>query len=160
MSYPDDSLFAYGETAGFVSHGASRDRAVAEARSGAFTKRARQILDLLESNPDGLTWRELGARLNLHHGQVSGALSNLHRREMVFMLHKQRDRCHPYVHVKFRDRYRILDRIDHPSTSTANVARRVEKELMDHLLSEATLTGADLKTRALLDQLRQLRGKR
>lgn len=160
MSYPDDSLFAYGNTAGFVSPGASRERAVEEARTGVFTKRARQILDLLERHPEGLTWKELGTALGLHHGQISGALSNLHRREMVFMVAKQRDKCHPYCHVKFRDRWGLLDRIDHPSTSAANVARRIEKELIEHLLTDARLTDVDLQTEYLVNRLKQMRGKR
>lgn len=160
MSYPDDSLFAYGNTAGFVSPGASRERAVEEARTGVFTRRARQILDLLEGHPEGMTWKELGSALHLHHGQISGALSNLHRREMVFMIAKQRDKCHPYCHVKFRDRFGFLERIDHPSTSAGNVARRVEKELIEHLLTDARLDNVDLHTFGLVARLKELRGKR
>jgi len=57
--------------------------------------------------------------MNLHHGQVSGALSNLHKSGHVFMLHAQRNRCHPYCHAKHRVNYPPAARIDEPTQTKA-----------------------------------------
>jgi len=45
----------------------------------------------------GLTWRELAGSAGLHHGQASGALSNLHRSGVVARLQMQRGGCGVYV---------------------------------------------------------------
>lgn len=127
----DGSLFAYGETAGFVNIPASRDRAVDEARSGAFSDRASKILSVLIDAPRGMTWRELGSILNLHHGQVSGALSNLHRSGLVFMLTSKRDRCHPYVHCSRRHLFADDERIDEPAQTRAGRRNQIVADLIE-----------------------------
>lgn len=131
----DDSLFAYGDTAGFVNMPASRSRAIEEASSGKFSARAILVLNRLADYPEGLTWRELGSMMNLHHGQVSGVLSNLHRKGMVFMLHQQRDRCHLYVHANHRNRFTPLERIDDPTRTQASIKRDLEKRILAGLAS-------------------------
>lgn len=45
----------------------------------------------------GITWKELGIALGLHHGQSSGALSNLHRSGLIVRLAERRQRCGVYV---------------------------------------------------------------
>ena len=111
-----------------------QDMAEREARDGTFTVRARRVLDALQSQPTGMTWRELGSRLGLHHGQISGALSNLHRTGHVFMLTAKRDRCHPYVHVAFRSQFVAEDRIDHPSQTKAGRQKEIEREILDLII--------------------------
>lgn len=130
----EESLFAYGETAGFVNAPASRERAAREAASGIFNARASLILEVLRKHPDGLTWKDLATMLSLHHGQVSGALSNLHRKGFVFMLHTKRERCHPYVHIDHIDRFFPLERIDEPSRTSASEKRELEQFILDELL--------------------------
>lgn len=111
----------YAGTSGFVNQPASKDRANREAATGISSERAKLVLRFLEiRNPDGMTWQELGHAMNLHHGQISGALSNLHKAGEVFMLRKQRNRCHPYVHAMYRDLYPAHQRIDAPVKTKTN----------------------------------------
>jgi hypothetical protein len=119
FSVGDDDALPYAGTAGFVSQPASAQRAQSEARSGEATARARAVLAHLEAHPLGLTWKELATLMNLHHGQVSGALSTLHKSGHVFMLHTQRNRCHPYCHAKHRVNYPPAARIDEPTQTKA-----------------------------------------
>jgi hypothetical protein len=53
--------------------------------------------ELVEAGRRGLTWRELSAILGMHHGQASGALSNLHRTGGAVRLAEARERCGVYV---------------------------------------------------------------
>ena len=119
FSIGDDDALPYAGTAGFVSQPASAQRAQSEARSGEATARARAVLAHLEAHPTGLTWKELATLMNLHHGQVSGALSTLHKSGHVFMLQTQRNRCHPYCHAKHRVNYPPAARIDEPAQTKA-----------------------------------------
>lgn len=129
FSITDEELLPYAGTAGFVSQPASAQRAQREASTGEATARARAVLAHLEANPDGLTWKQLGTLMNLHHGQISGALSNLHKAGAVFMLNKQRDRCHPYCHAKWRINYTAEERIDEPVKTKGN-QRKDDLELL------------------------------
>lgn len=140
MTDDDLPLIAYGRTAGFVNQPASRDRAEKEAASGVASQRAMLVLRHLQTAPDGMTWRELGSALNLHHGQISGALSNLHKSGLVFMLRKQRNRCHPYVHADKRDQFSVEDRIDEP-VQTRNTQRRQQLEELLLLINTAIING-------------------
>lgn len=119
FSISDDDALPYAGTAGFVSQPASAQRAQSEARTGEATARARAVLSVLEAHPTGLTWKELATLMNLHHGQISGALSTLHKSGHVFMLQKQRNRCHPYCHAKHRVNYPSTARIDEPAQTKA-----------------------------------------
>jgi len=139
FSVGDDDALPYAGTAGFVSQPASAQRAQSEARSGEATARARAVLSLLEAHPEGLTWKELATLMNLHHGQVSGALSNLHKSGHVFMLHTQRNRCHPYCHAKHRVNYPPTARIDEPAQTKAGK----RKDDLERLL-QAVITGIDM----------------
>lgn len=85
-----------------VDRPASRDRAQRETLSGQFGQRLEYVLRLVEqSSHHGLTWREVADLTGLHHGQVSGALSTLHKEGMVVSLRATRGRCHPYVARRF-----------------------------------------------------------
>lgn len=68
--------------------------------------RLREVLYTVGTSQDyGATWRDIARMLNLHHGQASGALSNLHRRGFIARLTEKRDRCSVYVTNRF-----VLDR--------------------------------------------------
>jgi len=127
----------YNGTAGYVGRPASRERAFAEVADGTLGARQQRILSFLEVfGVMGATWKELADSFDdtdepMHHGQVSGALSNLHKAGMVFMLKESRDRCHPYVHAKFRDRYTEDERYDEP----ARTRTTQRKELLEDLLT-------------------------
>lgn len=137
----DDDVLTYNGTTGAVHQPASQERAQREAKTGTAKERATRILELLEHQPNGMTWKQLGALMNLHHGQVSGALSNLHKSGHVFMLQKQRDRCHPYCHIKWQTQYAPDERIDQPAQTKAG--RR--KDELERLL-ELVINGVRIGT--------------
>lgn len=98
------SKFGYGDTGGYVARDTSMNRAIDEASSGQLSARLNAILGVLrQSGTQGMTWKEVAERLDLHHGQASGALSNLHKNGQVVMLKAMRSRCHPYVLAGLRD---------------------------------------------------------
>ena len=86
----------------------SRERAQREDADGTATRRRQLIMSRLFNAPFGMTWREMAKETGLHHGQVSGALSVLHKQGRIAMLKDKRDKCHPYVHPKYFDDYQGL----------------------------------------------------
>ena len=123
---------AYNDTAGYVNRPASKQRAMQELNGGVLGKRQQAILDVLDAaGANGMTWKELGDQLGLHHGKISGALSNMHLFGVVFMLRLTKDRCHPYVHAKFRDEWTAEARYDEPAKTRTSE----RKELLEQLLS-------------------------
>jgi len=80
----------------------SRDRALSEDANGTTTLRRGDLLERLRmAGLAGKTWRELAADTGLHHGQVSGALSVMHKDGLIACLTTRRDRCHPYIHAQW-----------------------------------------------------------
>lgn len=155
FSITDEDALTYSGTAGAVNQPASAQRAKREATSGAATERARKILDVLADLPHGATWKQLGNVLGLHHGQVSGALSNLHRSGHVFMLHQQRDKCHLYVHAQFRVNYKSDERIDEPAQTKAGKRNQDIQRLLE-LIATGVVMGRikDSEVERLANQLR------
>lgn len=142
MPEMQDELWAeYAGTAGFVERQTSRDRAIDEIQTGALSVRQQTILRFLDVfGVMGATWHELSdAFANtdkpMHHGQISGALSNLHKAGMVFMLRESRNKCHPYVHHKYRDRHSPDQRHDVPARTRVSK----HKELVDALVTECRI---------------------
>lgn len=129
----NNNFNTYAGTSGFVNQPASIARATTEAATGISTERAQKILNTIADSFDGWTWRELAEQLHLHHGQISGALSNLHKSGHVFMLREQRNRCHPYVHSIYRDQYTPEQRIDEPVKTKSNQRLTDLEELLDTL---------------------------
>lgn len=86
----------YAGTSGWSGTDTSRDRALAEDAVGTTGRRQRQILRFLADRRErGASWRECldDLRRNdeqVHHGGVSGALSNLHRDGRVALLSETR----------------------------------------------------------------------
>jgi len=101
MEFP---ILPYNGTGGFAKGSpTSQERAMREASSGALSRRQRLVLAYLERcGLTGATWQEAGEHLELHHGQISGALSNLHRAGLVFQIYTKRNKCLPYVHSCYR----------------------------------------------------------
>lgn len=111
MEFP---ILPYNGTGGFAKGSpTSQERATREASSGALSRRQQAVLAYLEGcGPSGATWQEAGQQLGLHHGQISGALSNLHRAGLVFQVLTKRNKCLPYVHSCFREYYSPIERRD------------------------------------------------
>lgn len=121
-----DRWIIRGEEPPSVDRPASRERAEREGRSFIFSKRQEKLLDLLLlAGFDGLTWKEAGEALGMHHGQISGALSTLHARGNVFAMKKQRGKCHIYLHQAFREHYREEDVFDSPAKTKARRDREI-----------------------------------
>jgi hypothetical protein len=124
MTHPELPFTPYTGTGGHAGSEASRERAETEASDGTLADRQQRILAWLDSaGASGSTWVSVGQGLNLHHGQVSGALSNLHAGGFVFMLRKRHNRSHPYVHAKYRGFYQDSEVHDSPKTTKAGQRR-------------------------------------
>jgi hypothetical protein len=88
----------FGGHSGSMGSDASRERAEREDEEGISEWRQRQIIDLLaQAGPMGLTWKEVGAQLNWHHGQATGALSPMHAAGIIDALKQTRDGSTIYV---------------------------------------------------------------
>jgi hypothetical protein len=93
--------------------------------------------DAMRAGKAGATWQQLGLRLNMHHGQVSGALSNLHKAGEVFMLRNKYNKSHPYVAKQFRHAYTDEQVFDERVQTQAGKRR----ELLEQLLAQCTEAG-------------------
>lgn len=109
----------------------SRDRARHEDETGITTARQRAILDFLSDKPAGLNWRELGSMLELHHGQISGALSVMHRDGRVYQLTTKRNNCHVYIHPHFADMYPASMVVLEPVKTFATKERAAMEAVVD-----------------------------
>ena len=127
----------------------SKARAVAEDESGVTASRQKQILEALEKNPVGYTWKELAGRLDLHHGQISGALSALHKDGWVFALKRERGGSQIYMHYSFRDDHGAALRLDFPAITRSSV----KKVAIDDL-AKAVEVFLETRTFHTEDQLR------
>lgn len=138
QSQPERDLFANymetmlydGQSGSVRASDTSRERAEIEDDAGITAKRAEQVLEHLKLRREGLTWFELGAMLKLHHGQISGCLSMLHKSGVIFALKQKRNRCHPYVHSAYRHLFSADQRLDEPVKTKATE----EKDALNALL--------------------------
>lgn len=114
----------YNGTEGFIGGSdTSRDRAMREVAEGKVSERQQAVLSMLEEFPDGLTWHELGEKLGLHHGQVSGSLSVLHKAGKIAQLRSKRDNCHPYIAMRCTVMHPLTELILTPSDTKAGRKR-------------------------------------
>ena len=153
MSEQLDLFTYYGDTGGYVNRPASVARALADIASGKLSQRQDDLLRLLDSaGAKGLTWRACGSALGLHHGQVSGALSNLHGCGMVFALKETRDKSHPYVHIKYRDEWEAGERYDEPVRTRNSRDRELQAQLLDEV-REAMRLGWSAEAISTIEQV-------
>lgn len=128
---PELPFAPYRGTGGYAGTDTSRERAESEIDDGTLAVRQQKILDALdEQGAGGATWATLGRILSLHHGQISGALSNLHQAGLVFMLRKRHNRSHPYVHLNYRGMYTDDEVHDSPKQTKAGMRRGVLDDLV------------------------------
>lgn len=94
-------LTPYAGTSGWSGSATSRERAHREDTDGTTEARQRAVLAYLaEQGWYGATVNELVDNTPWHHGQASGALSNLHKAGLIARLagrEHRRQRCAPYV---------------------------------------------------------------
>ena len=132
MSEQETIWLAYGETAGYVQRASSKERAVREVKDGTLSKRQQLLLVFLDAaGTDGLTWKQLADITALHHGQVSGALSIMHKNNEIFALRIVRDRCHPYVHNAYKSIYAADERFDDAIRTVSSLRIELLMRLVD-----------------------------
>ena len=133
--------FQYNGSSGSVPRDTSVDREMADRESGATSLRAKRFMYLLEAaGENGLTWKEMGEAykdryaMALHHGQISGMLSNLHRDGSVFTTqHTKRDNSHAYFHCCIRYIFDDEVRHDHPVQTKAGIRKASLESLVAHI---------------------------
>ena len=70
--------------------------------------------------------------MDLHHGQASGALSNLHRLGRVFVMRdEKRDRCQIYIADRFRAGFHEWERLDEPAQTRSTRNKILMAEVLD-----------------------------
>lgn len=92
---------------GFAGSDTSEERARRDDANGTTRMRQSRVIALLsEVGEQGVTWKEVAERFGWHHGQASGALSALHKANLISRLSETRLRCKVYVlgpHVNGRE---------------------------------------------------------
>lgn len=145
----------YNLTAGYVERPSSRERATREIADGSLSRRQEDIMKRLDfAGTQGMIWKELADATGLHHGKISGALSNMHKGGMVFMLRKKVKNCHPYVSVIYRHLFYDIDCYDEPVKTKTQASFQALLEACD----EAKVNGYSLSSRLNLEKvLREIR---
>lgn len=123
----------------------------------AVSERQRLILQaLMYEGANGLTWKQLSKILNLHHGQISGALNGLHQLGLVFMLRTKKDGCYPYVSHLCRNQYTDEQVHDAPPPNKGKQRRQLLDELFAECLSIRASGSNDYRTSAISNLLDQI----
>ncbi len=98
----DVPVLPYSGTSGWSGSDTSEQRARTEDANGTTGKRQQETFDHLNrAGMKGLTWKELSELTGWHHGQASGVLSVMHKAGLVERLTESRNKCEPYVLVKY-----------------------------------------------------------
>lgn len=128
----DLPITPYRGTGGSVPREASIARAEHDVKSGKLGARQELVLSKLRrAGIIGATWKELGQELNLHHGQISGVLSNLHKEGRVFMLRHMRDGSHPYCHKGIQGHFQPEQIWKMPTRTSGTAYREAYWELRE-----------------------------
>lgn len=148
---PDEPVLPYAGTEGFVSGSeTSRERAIMDATNGTASRRQQVVLDLLERAPNGMTWKELGDRLGLHHGKISATLSVLHGAGKIAALKTKRANCHPYLAMRYANQFHPSMVIWEPSKTLSRLKREAMEKVVD--MARLVSINPDLLTLAELDR--------
>lgn len=154
----------YAGTSGHSGSDTSEERARREDSDGTTAERQKNTLTLLAARgTHGMTWRELAGVEGWHHGQASGALSNLHKAELICRLTERRDKCLVYVlpaYVEGRpttrqgNARRALTDEDRWLIGRVEAARSQDSASSTFYTPRISLSGADV--RGLLDLIERL----
>lgn len=134
----------YNGTQGSVARPTSRAR---------MTPRLEVVAGVIGANKaKGMTWKELSAATGLHHGQASGALSNLHRMGVLFVRKGwQREKCQVYIHHDHRLNFEDWMCIDEPTTTKAGRDNKALDAVIEAAIQVVKMQGAPLAV-AVLDE--------
>lgn len=120
-------ILPYAGTSGWSGSQTSRQRATTADSNGLTSKRQRTVTHLLrQAGEQGLTWNELGQKMNLHHGSASGLLSVLHKTNVIRRLTETRNRCQVYVLPEY-----VNDRTTSPYRP--NVSARLLMDILEEI---------------------------
>jgi len=87
-----------GTSSGWSGSDTSHERALTDDANGTTSARQIRAQALVDAGgDDGLTVSELCDLADLHHGQASGVLSNLHKDGRIFRLAEKRNKQKIYV---------------------------------------------------------------
>ena len=154
----DDDLpiTPYRGTGGSVPRDTSAARAEKDVKSGNLGDRQMKVLRILfRVGVTGATWSELGDELSLHHGQISGVLSNLHKEGRVFMLKETRLGSHPYCHVGIRGHFQADQIYEAPVKTSLTTYRDAFNEIAAAAQACIDSGFAAKEAEALIEALRQ-----
>ena len=95
---------AYSGTSGWSGTDTSRERANSNDATGRTATTQKAILDAVDSSGfDGMTVADVRQRFpDRHHGTLSGALTNLHMKGLLFRLKAERLGCKIYVAPRYQ----------------------------------------------------------
>lgn len=153
----DDDLpiTPYRGTGGSVPRDTSSARAEHDVKSGKLGDRQNEVLKILfRVGLAGATWKELGDELGLHHGQISGVLSNLHKEGRVFMLKETRDGSHPYLHKGIHGHFQADQIYESPVKTARTVYLEALFELRSKVLDCIDSGFAEKEVQALIEAVR------
>ena len=122
-----EPILPYAGTSGWSGSTTSKERAERQDSDGTTSKRQRAVLNALtDLAGQGATWNELGTLLGLHHGAISGVLSNLHREGVLCRLKDRRGRSQIYILPQFVGDKEV-------ETYRPNVSSRLLTEILTEL---------------------------
>lgn len=133
----------YWGTAGWqdtARQSASRERAIREAGDGTLSKRLQDVMDFAyRAGTIGITFKDVDEHIGTHHGQSSGALSNLHKQCKLFRLTEyRRDKCSVYIHPHHASRFTEAeyDRLPSETKTEKRLRQMAEMTLQIAMLEE------------------------
>jgi hypothetical protein len=118
---------AYNGTQGYVQVDTSIERLTPNLES--------VMVAINERDLQGMTWKELALYKGWHHGQASGALSNLHKLGYVFTTSEKRNGCHVYVDSVFNSWWEDEERNDKPVRTKASLNKQLQAEVINAALA-------------------------
>lgn len=131
-----NAVLPYNGSSGWSGTETSKNRAESEDSKGVTSERQQALLSLLDRRGlSGGTWKDLGEELGWHHGQISGALSVLHKAGEIARLKEAKDRSAIYVGLDFvndreSEEYKSKNRDE-------NYYRQmIADEILNHCISE------------------------
>lgn len=134
-------LNLYQGTLGFVPVDTSKERAIQEANNGTAEDRLDRVFrSVKNAGINGAIWTDVANDLNMHHGQVSSALSVLHRSHKIVMLTTKINRCHPYVDAQWLQHLDASQVVHEPKKTMTKLKAEAGEQLAELIFQYAENT--------------------
>lgn len=133
----------YDGTAGFAGSDTSEERARREAADGTLSIRLREVYAAVRRRGHhGATSSEMEDVLRLHHGQVSSALTYLHKNGMIVRTAHRRDGSKVYKHPEFVEAHDTLEQYKPNRNAAAERAAEAEERVahLETVIADARLS--------------------